>query len=57
MICIAAIVLNAYGQERNCHDLITITIIYASQGCSCCIKSIAILHLTLDVCKAHFTRY
>jgi len=54
IICIAAIVLNAYWQEQNCHDLITITI-YASQDGSCYVKPIDVLHLTVDGCIAYFT--
>ena len=40
--------------------IITITHLYASQGGSCCVKPIPVLHLTLDKptspVTAHFTR-
>ena len=56
--CIAAIGLNAYQHERSCHDLIILPLparLYASQNFSCCIKPIAVLHLTVDGCN--FTRH
>jgi len=49
--CIAAIGLNACRHERSCHDLIILSLparLYASQlGGSCCVKPIAVLHLTM----------
>ena len=54
IFCIAASVLSAYQQELNCHDLIPLCI-YAYQDGSCCVKSITVLHLTVDACIVFFT--
>jgi len=54
--CIAAINLNSYRHEQSCHDLIILLLpgrLYASQGGSCCVKPIAVLHLTVDSCTSH----
>jgi len=49
--CNAAIDLNAYRHERSCHDLIILLLparLYASQGGSCRVKPIALVHPTVD---------
>jgi len=51
-----AIDLNAYRHELSCHDLIILLLparLYASQGGSCCVKPIAVLQLTVDVCTLY----
>jgi len=50
--CNAAIDLNAYRREQSCHNLIILLLparLYTSQGGSCCVKPIAVLHLTVDI--------
>jgi len=45
--------LNAYQYERSCLDLISLPLpahLYASEDCSCSVKPIALLHLTVDYC-------
>jgi len=50
--CIAAIGLNAYRPERNCHDLVILSLLahlHASQlGGSCLCQPIAVLQLTVE---------
>ena len=45
----------AYQHEQNCHDLIILSFparLYASQGGSCCVEPIAVLHLRVDGCTS-----
>ena len=55
--CIATTGLNAYRHERSCHYLIILSLperFHAFHlGDSCCVKPIAILHLTVDACTSH----
>jgi len=62
IICIEAIVLNAYHQERNCHDLITITTVHLCVSrwqllCQtyCCIALDSLLHPLPHVCLLHIS--
>jgi len=45
-----------YRHERTCHDLVILVIfparLYVSQSASCCVKPIAVLHLTVDGCAS-----
>jgi len=55
--CITATGLNAYRQERSCHDLIILSLpasVYAPQigGGSSYVKPIVVLNLTVDGCTS-----
>jgi len=46
----------AYRHELTCHDVIILSLsarLYVSQGGSCCVKLIPVLHLTVDGCTSH----
>ena len=50
--------LNNNWDERSCHDLIILPLparLYASQGGSCCVRTIAVLHLRVDGCTSPVT--
>jgi len=56
--CIAAIGLNAYRHGRSCHNLFILPLLahrYVSQGGSCSVKHIVVLHLTVAGCTSPIT--